>query len=213
MFDIRKTKITETSRSRIRLAIIALVVFVSGTYAQSVLQYFDFYNALYQKYPFYVPETFKSVLQILLCVGALTFTYRSGVRESFKELALDAPVLRAFLFALVASSPMLIGFALTRNIDTNLSVPKLLYIDIIAPFAEEILFRGYTFRQLYRRANWSFWIAVIVTAVAFGLGHIEKGTAPAQMAGLFFITGIEAPSFHGFWSSGIVCGCHLRYIL
>jgi uncharacterized protein len=43
------------------------------------------------------------------------------------------------------------------------------------PSTEEILFRGYLFRQLHRRAGWRFVPAVLVTGVLFGLAHM--GTA------------------------------------
>lgn len=45
---------------------------------------------------------------------------------------------------------------------------------MFGPFAEEVLFRGYLFRQLYRRAGWSFIAAVAVSAIFFGLAHVRN---------------------------------------
>jgi CAAX protease family protein len=41
----------------------------------------------------------------------------------------------------------------------------------ISPFVEEVLFRGYLFRLLYESTRLPFWLAVTVSAVAFGAVH------------------------------------------
>jgi membrane protease YdiL (CAAX protease family) len=40
--------------------------------------------------------------------------------------------------------------------------------------SEELLFRGYLFGQLYRRAGWPFWAAALVNAVPFVAGHFDQ---------------------------------------
>jgi membrane protease YdiL (CAAX protease family) len=122
-------------------------------------------------------------------------THRVGPRAAVRELALDGPVPRALLFALAVSSPMLVGLALTRHMSSDLVVTDLIYFEAVAPFAEEVLFRGYAFRQLHLRAGWPFLAAVLLTSVMFGLGHIEKGTTSSQVAAIFFITGVGGAFF------------------
>jgi hypothetical protein len=131
----------------------------------------------------------------LLCCLAISATHRVGLRGIIRELGLAAPVLPAMAFALLASSPMLIGFALTRKVTPELSVPSLLFLTVFSPFVEELEFRGFGFWQLYRRARWPFWLAILPSAVLFGLGHIEKGQGWKEVAGIFMLTGTGSAIF------------------
>lgn len=178
-----------------RIAAVALVTFLVAVNLQWVLTRFHAYTALYARYPFWVPEGGKSVLQILLCALALALLYRIGARSIIRELGLAAPVLRSVAFAFVASAPLLLGLAATGHLAPNLSWPKELYTAFFGNLAEDIVFTGFAFRQLYRRAGWPFWLAVATTAVLFGLGHIEKGTTATQVIGLFLIPGLGQALF------------------
>lgn len=85
------------------------------------------------------------------------------------ELGLNRPVLPALLFAVLASLPMLIGYSLAASASFSL---LLIGIAAIFPFVEELLFRGFAFGQLCRRAGWGFWPAGLVTGLVFGLAHV-----------------------------------------
>jgi uncharacterized protein len=70
-----------------------------------------------------------------------------------------------------AGLPMLVTFALTSRPSSTLAAGPAFMTSVVSPFTEEMLFRGYLFLQLYRRARWSFVAAVATTAGAFGLAH------------------------------------------
>jgi membrane protease YdiL (CAAX protease family) len=53
---------------------------------------------------------------------------------------------------------------------------------VVAPIAEEMLFRGLLFGWL--RAHWPFWPTALVTAVLFGAAHGKAGAMYALIAGL-----------------------------
>jgi len=67
----------------------------------------------------------------------------------------------------------------------------------IAPFAEEVLFRGYMFGQLYRQARWGFWLSALIPSVLFALGHAYQGNGFWELAGIFTVTGLG--SLLGCW--------------
>jgi membrane protease YdiL (CAAX protease family) len=98
-----------------------------------------------------------------------------GPRAAIAELGLATPAVRGLGIALLASLPMLVVLMLASK-DAMQFVPQTMLSSVLlAAFTEEILFRGYLFRQLYRRAGWHFLPAVLVTGALFGLAH--AGTA------------------------------------
>ncbi|MBW3672230.1 MAG: CPBP family intramembrane metalloprotease, partial [Acidobacteria bacterium] len=56
---------------------------------------------------------------------------------------------------------MWLVFALTTPLATNVSIASAFYLAVISPFAEEVVFRGFAFRQLYRHASLGFWPSVL----------------------------------------------------
>jgi hypothetical protein len=153
------------------------------------------YRALHREYPFYVAESLDKIAGAVLCCLAIYLLYRLGPAAIFRELGLAASVLRGISFAIVASSPMLVGFALTRSIPPRLAAPNLLFLTVFSPIIEELEFRGFGFWQLYWRARWPFWLAIVPPAVLFGLGHVEKGENWQEMAAIFLLTGTGAVVF------------------
>src|SRR5262249_35638403 len=100
-----------------------------------------------------------------------------------------------FAFAAIASSPMLITFAVAFGIGPKITVLSIVALCVVSPFAEEALYRGFVFRQLYRRAKLGFWVSALIPSVLGGLGHLYQSNDPLEMAGIF---GITALGFLGF---------------
>lgn len=107
-----------------------------------------------------------------LCLVGLFLAHRLSPLQSVGELGLRRAAGVGVSFSLLASLPMLLTFVLTTNVNPHLGLRATLMTSIVSPLSEEVLFRGYLFRQLYRRAGWGFLSAVGVTAVVFGLLHL-----------------------------------------
>jgi hypothetical protein len=60
----------------------------------------------------------------------------------------------------------------------------------LAPFAEEVLFRSFMFRQLYRRARLGFWLSALIPSVLFALGHLYQSNEFWELVGISAITGL-----------------------
>ena len=122
----------------------------------------------------------------VLCLVGLRLAHHLRTSEALGELGLRAPWLPALGAMLLASIPMLATFALTSKPNPNLSLIPALATGVMAPLTEEILFRGYVFLQLYRRARWSFAGSVGITAGVFGIAHLGslagKGSVPQILA-------------------------------
>jgi membrane protease YdiL (CAAX protease family) len=60
---------------------------------------------------------------------------------------------------------------------------------LVAPLAEEVLFRAYLFRQLYRRARLGFWISALIPSLVFAAAHLYQSDDPSKLLGIELITG------------------------
>src|SRR5258705_10784693 len=79
-----------------------------------------------------------------------------------REMGIAVNPLPALLFAVIATSPALVGFALKAQINPALKAGDIIWGGLFYPFVEEAFFRGFLFGQLYQRARWGFWPAALV---------------------------------------------------
>lgn len=62
------------------------------------------------------------------------------------------------------------------------------YIVILAPVCEELLFRGYLFNSLFKEngGRWGFWASAVVSGMVFALAHMEiVEFIPLTVVGIF----------------------------
>ncbi len=170
-------------RSRVWYAVIALVVF-----AIAQLVYELPLVRLLEVVP-RVSHAIKTGINVALVLAGLAVAHRCGIRGAAAELGMREPIGRGFAFALLATAPMLIAFAATSSVASQLSSLEMIGTGLVAPLGEEILFRAYLFRQLYRRAGLGFWISVLVPTILFAAGHAYQSSDPWELAAILAITG------------------------
>jgi|SRR5579863_1582234 len=175
------------------VAVVSVLVVVN--FLHEMLSRFAAYRSLYNSHAFYVPEGIDKIGGIMLCALAVWVLRRAAWKDAFREFGLAGSPLPAVLFALAVSSPMLIGFVLTRSFTPHIEPLTILFLTVLSPAAEEIEFRGLGVHVLQHGTGWSFWISVWPQALLFGLGHIEQGQSPLEMAGLMLLTGLGAVVF------------------
>lgn len=140
-----------------KLAFVAAVsvVFIAADWLQETLLLLAPYKGLYQRFPFYVSEGLKSLLQCGMVILAVSLLNRTSFAGSLRELGLWRSPQIGLLFAFAATLPLWIVLA------------------VVSPLAEEMVYRGLAFGQLRRRAGWGFWPAALLPAAIFGWGHAE----------------------------------------
>jgi len=174
-------------------ATLSMLVILS--YTHEILSRLAAYRNLYKNHAFYVPEGIDKIGGIVLCALAVWVLKRVALKNVVDELGLaDSPV-PALFFALVASAPMLIGFALTRSLTPHMAPLTIFFLTVLSPAAEEIEFRDLGVRVLQRGTGWPFWILVWPQALLFGLGHIEQGQSFLERIELMLLTGLGAVVF------------------
>ena len=176
-------------------AAITVVVLIIASYTHEIISRVPAYGWLHSHRPFYVAESIDKIGGAAVCLLAVWLLYRSGLRGISRALGLSAPVLPAIALALIASSPMLVGFAITRSLTPHIDLLPLLFLTLLSPLVEEIEFRGFGVRQLQRGTGWPFWVVVWPSALLFGYGHVEQGQSLAEMVGLFFLSGAGGVTF------------------
>ena len=138
-----------------------------------------------------------NILQITLAIGGIAVAHAARLRGALAELGLLGRFGRAAAFSFIAALPMLLVFGLTSPINSKISFLSVGVGCFLAPFAEEVLFRGYMFGQLYRRARWGFWLSALIPSALFALGHAYQAGGPFELAGIFAVTGFG--SLLGCW--------------
>jgi membrane protease YdiL (CAAX protease family) len=113
----------------------------------------------------------KILVWVIPSLVLVSVAYRLSPRGGLAELGLWSNPLAGYLFGLVAAVPVL---ALASHGAERLAEGRLVGEAVFGPLAEEVLFRGLLFRQLYRRARRSPIRAMIVSALAFGFAHLAN---------------------------------------
>ena len=137
------------------------------------------------------------LVQVALCIISVMVVHRLRAARAVAELGLDHPPQSCLRFALLATAPMLFVYAIMTRFTVHLSIVALLRTALVSPISEEVLYRGYLFDQLRRRAGLPMWLAVAASAAPFAWGHLyqaeQHGFRVGETLGVLAVT-----AFGGF---------------
>lgn len=125
------------------------------------------------------------IVGIPILLGAL-FLHKGN--KLFHGLGLNQSVAKGFVFALVCTLPMFIGFSFIFDQNQELSFNTIVISVVAAGLFEELYFRGFLFGQLFRYTRLGFITSVLLGAILFGLVHIKQGTGLDEILGIFLVT-------------------------
>ena len=140
--------------------------------------------------PWLLVLAIRNFLEVSSSAVGVMLAHGRGFRNALRELGMTAPVGRAVIFALLVTTPMVMVFAFGFHLNSNMTFLSVAVGCFIAPFAEEVIFRAYLFKQLYQRARWGFWLSALIPSVLFALGHIYQSSKPMELAGILAVTGV-----------------------
>jgi CAAX protease family protein len=139
-------------RSRSWYAAIACVVFLVCTHIEDLVRLVGLGRLLHR----WLFVGLYNVLQIASCIAAVIGAHRVRLRTALAELWLGAAFLRGAVFAFVAALPMLLAFWLSSPLNPQMTVLSVAVGCFLAPFAEEVLFRGYMFGPIVSESSMGF---------------------------------------------------------
>ncbi len=119
------------------------------------------------------PESLaKAVLWIVPALLLASAFWKLSPAGALRELGLGSNPLVGYAFGMCAALPSLVTSA---HFGPAAVAPSVLAgLALVSPIAEEVLFRGWMFRQLTRRADWPLGWAVAASALVFGLAHVAS---------------------------------------
>jgi membrane protease YdiL (CAAX protease family) len=112
----------------------------------------------------------KVAIWAAAAVAAIMAFDRTDLANAIARLCLIEQPLSGVAFGIAATMPMGLA-ALTTGL-SSAGTDLILGAAVLGPFAEELLFRGFLFQYLHRRAQWRVVWAVLVSALAFGAAHL-----------------------------------------
>lgn len=122
-------------------------------------------------------------LTLVLFVSALLF----GKQNALAALGLSKELIKGMGYGLLFTLPMFLGYAVIGQLSSGWTLLSILGVFVGAAM-EEIVFRGFLFGHLFRKAGWGFVPAVLLNAVIFGIGHLYQGNSFEETIGVFFVT-------------------------
>jgi len=131
--------------------------------------------------------------EFVLAFVAVMAMWRAGLGRAADELGLAHLSVAGCLscFAAIAAAFAVLLYAGAKW--TPQPADSLLIFGVVGPFVEEVLFRGFLFRQLRRWAGLPFWIAALLASLLFGAVHFDQGDTLAESlmnSGITFAGGV-----------------------
>ncbi len=186
----------KSPRSKLWYAAIAVVVFAFVDQYNYLLKLIGWRRFISE---WLIVLGIRNAFEVMTCLIAVAITHRFGFKRAARELGLLAPMGRGLAFAAIATLPMLITFAITMPVNPNMTFLTVGVLCFIAPFAEEVLYRSFLFRQLYRRARLGFWISALAPSVLFAAAHLYQSDNLMELLGIVAITGTGGIGFCWFF--------------
>lgn len=121
------------------------------------------------KTPMWTEGAIKVALWVLPTTLLVMTLRRTWLRGAMAELGLATAAWPGVRLAVAATLPM-VAIA-SSSLGFRFHVESLLSAVVLGPFAEEVLYRGFLFQQLWRRARWPVWAAALGSALVFALAH------------------------------------------
>lgn len=104
------------------------------------------------------------------------------------DLGLNANFIRAFLYALLFTAPLFIGFGILGKLNHEVRLVRIVSNCIVPGFYEEVLIRSFMVGWLFKRLKWGFIPASFLGAVFFGAWHLYQGHDLLSSLFTFLIT-------------------------
>ncbi len=170
---------SETIRNRdepIRWSIVGVIAFITllGVLGPKFLWSLDGYKTFVWSLPVDLQYMIHPTIRMLLVVIGTVAVCKMSPADQRLTMGLKvgwSRAFNAFILGFICTLPMLLLGLFSRS--SSPSHYEVLYTAISPGLTEEIFYRAFMFGLLVQAARFRMWTAAIVTAVIFGLAHID----------------------------------------
>ncbi len=113
----------------------------------------------------------------------------------FGIIGLKKQILTGLIFAVICVLPMLIGYALVFNFNSEITVKQIIIGAAAAAFFEELYFRGFFFGQIFRFTKLGFIISILIPSLIFASAHLYQSHDILTLTGIFITTFLGSALF------------------
>lgn len=161
-------------------AVAILVVFFLVDNVREGMLLLPAFEALYRDGHGYLGNVIWKLLQVPLVVAAVMAIRRVDAAAAAEELGLGRPPWRGVGVTLVATLPGAVVLLATGGLRADVDPAYLTMTAMASPVSEELLYRAFLVGGLWLYGRWPFWLAVLVSAVPFGLSHLYQAESLGQ---------------------------------
>lgn len=163
------------------IAVVTIIIFVLALASRTLVFKIDWYADAIGEFPRALRWTEQPIRWLILCLIGVYVTHRISPWRAIREFGLAASAGTGLFVGFIATLPMLVPFIFIAKVRADADGLFLVFTSTVWPLGEEILFRGYTFLQLHRRAGWNLWVAAAATGLLFGLVHLSQAAVQNQL--------------------------------
>ena len=127
---------------------------------------------------------------VLLLVGTILFW-----KEMPTLLGIHHSLVKSFALALLCVLPMFLIFPFFFELNHGLKATLVFQKAVMPALFEEIAYRALVLGVLFRFCGWSFWPAVLINGIVFGLSHLYQANDLLEAFFTFAVTFIGAVWF------------------
>lgn len=155
------------------VGVVSIIAFI-GILGPKLLWSVQGYKDLVWSYPVDVQYMIHPTIRMLLVVIGASIVYK--MRDADQRLTMGLAVgwaraYNAFALGFTCTLPMMLLGLISRT--SSPSHYEVLYTAISPGLTEEIFYRAFMFGLLVQAARCPMWTAAILTAIVFGLAHID----------------------------------------
>lgn len=122
--------------------------------------------------PLWVEGAIKVALWVPPSILLVMALRKLSWRDTLDELGLTAPAWLGTALVTAATLPMAAMVVVAW--DARFHPHSLVAAVVLGPVAEEVLYRGFLFQQLWHRARWPVWAAALGSALIFAIAHHQN---------------------------------------
>ncbi len=136
---------------------------------------------------------------VVLCLLATLYLAGFSFKKMLEMLGLSKRLGTAFLLALLAALPQLLGLLYLHGFRHGVSFMDIWFNGIDPSYHEEIVFRGFLIGILARYAKWPAIIPLVLSSGLFAMGHLYQAHNVGESVTVFLMAFGAGTGFYLFY--------------